>query len=432
MKSDNIEFTVVMPSYNNGNYMPRALDSILMQKRSFELKIIITDDCSTDNSKEVMELYKSKYPDIITTLYSDKNQRLFSNQLKAMELMNTEYFCVLDPDDYWTDVHFLEKAVHFLENNKEFTIYSSNAEKVYTDKYIGKKGEMFIKLDADEATYTYNDYLNNKAHIMTTVGCVYRNVIFKGVGKDSIPEKYYSLKGTIYEEYFRAESARNLMHLQEGKIYFKNESIGCYQINGKGLSSSLTYVERYIEGSMENIAFYKYFGENNLCEYYEKVKKFFKRAIKTYYENILDGIYSTINDEYAKKISYITEWLKDNEKVINETNSKRIPFDLEKFANINNKTLIIWGTGKGAEDIIDTYKISIKEKDFFVDSNKNKWGKEYLGKLVKSPDDIRQIKSKYILIASSYYKEIIKYIRENNICEDKEIINIFDYISNQV
>ena len=40
--------------------------------------------------------------------------------------MKTDYFCVLDPDDYWIDKEFLQKAISFLEENPDFVCYSGN------------------------------------------------------------------------------------------------------------------------------------------------------------------------------------------------------------------------------------------------------------------------------------------------------------------
>ena len=96
------KMTVIMPSYNNGQYIRQALDSILEQEVNFSYQIIITDDCSQDNSIQIIKEYEAKYPERILALYSDKNCRLFRNVLKALQKMDSEYFCVLDPDDYWT------------------------------------------------------------------------------------------------------------------------------------------------------------------------------------------------------------------------------------------------------------------------------------------------------------------------------------------
>lgn len=47
MKHYAYKMSIVMPSYNNGQYIRQALESILAQKVDFSYQIIITDDCST-------------------------------------------------------------------------------------------------------------------------------------------------------------------------------------------------------------------------------------------------------------------------------------------------------------------------------------------------------------------------------------------------
>ena len=49
------KLTVLMPSYNRGAYINEAVTSVLNQKTDFGVKLIITDDCSTDGSIEIMK-----------------------------------------------------------------------------------------------------------------------------------------------------------------------------------------------------------------------------------------------------------------------------------------------------------------------------------------------------------------------------------------
>ena len=51
MKHYAYKMSIVMPSYNNGQYIRQALESILAQKVDFSCQIIITDDCSTNNKR---------------------------------------------------------------------------------------------------------------------------------------------------------------------------------------------------------------------------------------------------------------------------------------------------------------------------------------------------------------------------------------------
>ena len=78
--------------------------------------------------------------------------------------------------------------------------------------------------------------------LSNTFASTYRNVYFS----DGIPKEYSDLIGTQFEEMFRADSARNLIHLKRGKAYFLNESVGYSRRHGKGLASRLTEYERHI------------------------------------------------------------------------------------------------------------------------------------------------------------------------------------------
>ena len=53
MKKFKYKMTIIMPSYNNGQYIRQALDSILMQETDFNYQIIVTDDCSQNMRKNI-------------------------------------------------------------------------------------------------------------------------------------------------------------------------------------------------------------------------------------------------------------------------------------------------------------------------------------------------------------------------------------------
>ena len=90
------KLSILMPSYNKGRYIEEALESILMQETDYEYQIIIADDCSTDNTIDIVKSYQDKYSNKIVFLESDKNQGLYKNILRAYQITKTDYFCVLE------------------------------------------------------------------------------------------------------------------------------------------------------------------------------------------------------------------------------------------------------------------------------------------------------------------------------------------------
>ena len=57
---EKIEISVICTSFNYERYIGHALDSIINQKTNFPFEIIVVDDCSTDNSRELLQTYKKE------------------------------------------------------------------------------------------------------------------------------------------------------------------------------------------------------------------------------------------------------------------------------------------------------------------------------------------------------------------------------------
>ena len=87
--------TVVIPTYNRAHLIKDAVESVLNQTyQDFEL--IVIDDGSTDNTREVLAVYKDK----LTYIYQE-NQGRSSARNHGIELAQGEYIAFLDSDDVW-------------------------------------------------------------------------------------------------------------------------------------------------------------------------------------------------------------------------------------------------------------------------------------------------------------------------------------------
>ena len=111
MKKNGI--SVIVTVYNKEKTLKKTFDSVLCQKCDFPIYIIVVNDCSTDNSKSIIEGYQKKYNNIFY-YENETNKGYYPSVLYGYKNIHTEYFCVLDSDDYWIDDEFLNKGISFL------------------------------------------------------------------------------------------------------------------------------------------------------------------------------------------------------------------------------------------------------------------------------------------------------------------------------
>ena len=100
-------------TYNHEQFIAQAIESWLMQKTSFEIEIIIGEDCSTDNTRAIIEKYRKLHPDLIKLIISESNVGMMPNFIRTLAACRGKYIALCEGDDYWTDPYKLQKQVDF-------------------------------------------------------------------------------------------------------------------------------------------------------------------------------------------------------------------------------------------------------------------------------------------------------------------------------
>lgn len=123
IKTEEIMVSICCITYNHEKFVKYALEGFLMQKTNFKYEIIIHDDASTDNTKEIIQKYKEKYPDLIRTIYQSENQYSQGKPFieNTFEIAKGRYLAICEGDDYWIDKKKLQKQVDFLEKKLEYS-----------------------------------------------------------------------------------------------------------------------------------------------------------------------------------------------------------------------------------------------------------------------------------------------------------------------
>lgn len=107
-----IKFSVIIPTYNRANDLRRCLDSLVLQTyQNFE--VLVCDDGSTDNTKEVVEAYQGR---LSIAYYWEENWGGPAHPRNiGIKHAKAEWICFLDSDDWWYPKK-LEECVKFLNS----------------------------------------------------------------------------------------------------------------------------------------------------------------------------------------------------------------------------------------------------------------------------------------------------------------------------
>ena len=143
--------SIIMPCYNAERYVAQSIESVLAQTyQNWEL--LITDDCSTDKSVEIISKY-SKNDERINVMVPDEHQGIARTRNMSISRARGRFVAFLDSDDIWYPEKLERQVNYMLENDLAFT-YTSY-------ELIDWQGNPKNKTVKDAGVMSYKKYLRN-------------------------------------------------------------------------------------------------------------------------------------------------------------------------------------------------------------------------------------------------------------------------------
>ena len=127
------EVTIGLPVYNGAQWLEQAIESLLAQDYE-NFKIIISDDCSDDETPDICSSYSDQYNNIDFSV-NKKNLGGDRNLIKILSNCESDYFVWASQDDYWHK-DFLSTLVSKLEEDNKLVLASGNVEIIIIRQYI--------------------------------------------------------------------------------------------------------------------------------------------------------------------------------------------------------------------------------------------------------------------------------------------------------
>lgn len=278
-----------------------------MQKTNFPFKLIISNDCSTDNTLEIIKKYKESNPDKIEVIDNKKNLGAMENFINTLSLVkDTEYVALCDGDDFWTDENKLQKQVDFLDSNKDFNICCHLTKAFYQN---GEKPEEVIQQGIPDVT-TIEDLVCSNYIVANSV--VYRWKFNEKSLKDIFPTNI--VPGDYYI---------HLLHAEGGKIKMFKEVMSAYRRHPDGMwwsNDSINKDEFSFKYGRKFLNFYNCADKNiRLPEnaFYEQRKDIMYNLIIAYIRNDkIENLSEIIETDTDKKV--FEECMKD---IVNRNNA---------------------------------------------------------------------------------------------------------------
>lgn len=266
------KITIIIPIYNAEKYLRDLLESIVNQTMNFKnIEVIMVDDCSKDNTREIMEEYSAKYDNVINIKLDENHRMAGTARNEGVKIARGKYLMFADSDDFYPnnacEIMFNEiekKNADFITGNYINTDYDGKIWEnpiFNVDKY--KDFKLSIK-DFDKSFFILNSAVWNK--------------IFR---KDFVKQHdIHFLEGVPAEDAYFTTSC----FMKSNNVYYTSKVIYCYRQRNEGNKKS------------KSVSF------NCSKDYFDRIN----RAYKAIYENFKNnGYLSFYRYTYAKNMSYM-------------------------------------------------------------------------------------------------------------------------------
>ena len=224
-----VKVSVCIQTYDHAPYIARALDSVLMQEADFPYEIVVGEDESSDGTRAVCIDYARRHPDRIRLFLRSRKDVVHIdgrptgryNFIQNLNAARGQYIALLDGDDYWTDLHKLQRQADLLDTHPDYALCFHAATKVDDQ---GRQIQI-IRPPGRKSVYTLRELL--RGNFIPSLAVMFRN----GPEHHPLPDWFYQ---TRY-----ADWPLHILNAARGDIGYIDEVMGVYQQHSGGITRKI-------------------------------------------------------------------------------------------------------------------------------------------------------------------------------------------------
>ena len=227
--------SVIIPNYNHAPFLEKRLNSVINQN-FLDFEVIILDDCSTDNSREIIERYRN-HPKINTIIYNQKNSGgTFLQWKKGIELAKGEWVWLAESDD-WCEISFLQELVDGLKTDSNCTLSYCQSVIFDGNEILYVSGTEHLRSNMNGAAFVNDHMLRNNA-VFNASMCIFKKSAYINITNEFI--KYSFIGDWIFWTEIALQG--NVSISGRTLNYFRNHSS---DVTTNSLKTGIFYIEYF-------------------------------------------------------------------------------------------------------------------------------------------------------------------------------------------
>ncbi len=267
----NSTIDIIMPTYNGEKYLEQQLQSLLMQSYQ-NIRIIISDDNSKDNTAQILKKYKEK-DKRIEVYFQEKNLGVVKNIEFLLKKVENPFYMLCDQDDYWLPEK-VQKSLDILEQN--------DADLVFGDLEV-------VDENLNTIYPSYNDFMHISRKIKNNINKIDLNYLYNCVTGCTILAKKKTIAWVlpipIKSGYSIHDHWIGIMASVNGKLayvqqkYIKYRQHGDNQVGATKVTHKYTNMEPVREFFIDvKLGIFETYVENN-CKFPNEMQQLNNKAL---------------------------------------------------------------------------------------------------------------------------------------------------------